>query len=330
MAESTQKTEISSTSPKALYFLVLPRVHALDLSGPSQAFFEAGSFCSGYSVRFCGVQPEVRTAQGFWISRLEVLPEIEEGATVLVAGIDSSTLSDLSQVPDAWLRRAWERGSRVGSICSGAFALGHAGLLDGKRCATHWKVAQRLQRDFPAARVVRNRLFVEDGKLITSAGVTSGIDMALAVIESDYGPVVTARVARELVVFIRRNGGDDQKSVYLDYRTHLHPGIHRVQDWLVSHPDKNPRLEQLARVAGMSPRNLTRMFRRATGVSLKSYSHRLKLEVAGALLFDPNLTLENVANQCGFEDSRQLRRLWKRHYGLNPSQWRNHQERPTT
>ena len=139
-----------------------------------------------------------------------------------------------------------------------------------------------LERRHPAARVRRNRLFVRDGSIITSAGVASGIDMALSMIEEDHGPLVTARVARELVVYLRRDGSKAQGSVFLDYRTHLNTGVHRVQDWLISHPDERPVLDELAGIAGMSPRNLTRVFKQATGLTLKEFSNRLKLEVAGS------------------------------------------------
>ena len=144
-------------------------------------------------------------------------------------------------------------------------------------------------------------------------------------IEHDHGPIVAARVARELVVYLRRNGSRDQHSVFLDYRTHLNPGVHRVQDWLVAHPDRKPSLAELATIARMSDRNLTRRFRELTGISLKEFSHRLKVGVAEALLNEPSLTIDAVAVRCGFEDGRQLRRLWKRHHGTSPAAWREKQ-----
>lgn len=315
----------AANQPTDLFFLVLPDVHVLDLSGPAQAFYEAGGFSTGYRLRYCGVASEVTTAQGLRISELEVLPEVTPGSFVLVPGIDSATLDRLDHVPIEWLRAAAERAATIGSICSGAFVLARAGLLDGKSCTTHWKVADRLAREYPAARVVGNRLFVRDRGLITSAGVASGIDMSLSMIEEQHGPVVTARAARELVIYLRRNGDADQRSIYLDYRTHLQPGVHRVQDWLVNHPDERPTVEELAEIAGMSPRNLTRVFRRATGTTLKAFSNELKLEVARSLLSNPDFTVDRVASQCGFSDPRQLRRLWRKSYGVAPSEWRSHE-----
>jgi transcriptional regulator GlxA family with amidase domain len=237
--------------------------------------------------------------------------------------MDSSSLDRLARhVPVDWLRRAHAAGARLASVCSGAFVLARAGLLDGRACTTHWKVAARLQREHPRARVVQNRLFVKDEGLVTSAGVASGIDMALSLLEEDHGPLLVARVAREMVVYIRRHGDREQQSVFLDYRTHLHAGVHRVQDWLVLHPERRPSLEELGEHAGMSVRNLTRVFRRETGITLKAFAQRVKLQVARDLLQSPDLKVEAVASSCGFEDARQLRRLWREAYGTSVSQWR--------
>ncbi len=217
-----------------------------------------------------------------------------------------------------WLRAAAAAGARVGSICTGAFVLGRAGLLDGRQCTTHWKRVVELQRAFPRARVVADRLFVRDGNVLTSAGIASGIDMALALVEDDHGPILTARVARELVVYMRRPGGHGQVSIYLDHRTHLSSGVHEVQDHLIAHPERKTTLGDLARVGRMSPRTLTRTFRQATGLSVLEFRTRVRLERARTLLHDPGLTLEAIAERCGFADARQLRRLWKTAYGHPP------------
>jgi transcriptional regulator GlxA family with amidase domain len=312
--------------PRRVVFLMLPRVHALDLAGPLQAFWEASAMGAGYRHSYVAVTSEIETAQGLRLAGLQPLPEVGPGDIVVVPGMDSASLDDLApRVPAAWLRLAAQRGATVCSICSGAFALGHAGLLDGRRCTTHWSVVERLRRDFPAAIVERECLFVRDAPILTSAGLASGIDLALSMIEQDHGPMLAAHVARELVVFLRRNGSRDQRSVFLDYRTHLNPGVHRVQDWLAQHPERKASLDELASIAGMSPRNLTRRFRELTGITLKEFAHRLKLEVAGALLNDPSLTVDSVAERCGFEDGRQLRRLWNRYHGASPRAWRDAQ-----
>lgn len=312
------------------WFFVQPRVHLLDLAGPAQVFFEANQFGGRYEIGFVGASPEAETAQGLCLSRLDPLPRVGAEDRVLVPGIDSASLDEMLATPDAvpveWLREAAAAGAVVGSICSGGYLLAHAGLLDGRRCTTHWKLSDLFQRSYPRAQVQKNRLFVRDGNILTSAGVASGIDMALWMVEEDLGPLAAARTARELVIFLRRDPTSPQRSVYLDFRTHLHPGIHRVQDWLVAHPEASPNLGELAQRAGMSERNLTRVFRQATGITLKTFMHRLKLEVASHLLRSPQMTLERVATECGFEDPRQLRRLWKRQHGVPPSVWKQQQE----
>lgn len=307
--------------------LILPHVHALDLAGPVQVFYEANGFGADYRLQFCATAPCIRTAQGLTLAELEPLPDAGSHDLVMVPGIDSSTLDHLDAVPSTWLRTAHQAGARIASICSGAFVLAHAGLLDGRECTTHWKVTERLERSYPSARVIRNRLFVKAGRVITSAGVASGIDMALSLVEDDHGPETTARVAREIVVYMRREGSSEQSSIYLKYRTHMIPGVHRAQDWLIEHPDSNPSLDDLARVAAMSRRNLTRAFRRATGVTLKQFANELKLEVAANLLHDPDLSIDAVASRCGFRDARQLRRLCRSNLGISPTAWKEDLER---
>jgi len=302
--------------------LLLPDVHLLDLAGPVQAFYEANGFGGGYELLHCASTQAIRTAQGLTLSELLPLPQVGPSDTVLIPGVDSTSLHRVESFPVRWLREAEAAGARLASICSGAFVLARAGLLDGRECTTHWKVAERLQEEFPEVRLVRNRLFVKDGNVVTSAGVVSGIDMALALLMDDHGPALVAKVAREMVVYLRRTGEHEQISATLDHRTHLHDRIHRVQDWVLTHPDKNPKLAELARVAAMSPRNLTRVFREATGITIKTYCGRVKMEIAQDLLRDPRLTLETVAQSRGFRDPRQFRRLWKQTLGGNPSRWR--------
>ena len=204
------------------------------------------------------------------------------------------------------------------------FVLAEAGLLNGKKCTTHWKLVDRLAREYPELQVAKNQLFVHDGRVVTSAGVSSGIDMALYLIELHMGPLLVARVAREMVMYLRRNGEQEQESIYLKYRTHLNDAIHRVQDWIVMHPEQSPTVERLSGIAHMSSRHLTRSFREATGISLKEFVTRVKMEVAIQILRNPEETIESTAHQCGYGDARQLRRLFQKYYGQSPSAWQRH------
>ena len=303
-------------------FLILPEVEILDLAGPLQAFHEANRGRSRYDVRLCSTKDRVVTDQGLWLSDLEPLPEVSAGDLIVVPGMPYRATERLDRTAVRWLKMSHAAGAHLASICTGAFALGEAGLLDGRRCTTHWSRTGELQRRFPRAKLLTNRLFVTDGEITTSAGIASGIDMALALIEHAHGPLAAAEVAREMVVYIRRDGSDAQQSVYLDYRSHLHPGIHRVQDRLIQHPARRESLTELASLAGMSPRHLTRLFRQTTGISVHDYATRIRLELARTLLHDPTQTIEAIATRCGFDSARQFRRVWGRVWGGAPSDGR--------
>jgi transcriptional regulator GlxA family with amidase domain len=313
----TRKTE-----PTRVVVLVMPGVHILDLAGAVQVFDEANDLGAGYALGFHGIAPEAKTAQGLLLAGLTPPPEPRRDDLVLLPGRRLAMLDRVDDVPVAWLRRALAAGCRVASVCSGAFALGAAGLLDGRACTTHWLLTDRLQRLYPTARVRADRLYVRDATVITSAGIAAGIDMALALVEEDHGPTLVGELARRLVVYLRRDGDREQTSVFLQYRTHDHPGVHRAQDWLVAYPDRRPTLDGLAEVAGMSPRNLSRAFKRATGVTPRGFAVKLKLRLAQDLLTGSHLGIGAIAARCGFEDRGQLRRLWKKNFGVNLVEWR--------
>lgn len=293
----------------------------LDLAGPLQVFSEAARARPRYRIRLCSTRERIRCDQNVvTLADLEPLPQqLGPGDLVVVPGMPYRATERIERAVHRWLKEMHEAGAHVASVCTGAFLLGDAGLLAGRRCTTHWGRTAELQRRFPTARVLADRLFVTDGAVTTSAGIASGIDMALGMIEAAHGPLLAAEIAREMVVYIRRDGSHRQDSIYLDYRSHLHPGVHRIQDWLVQNPDMKYTLTDLGELAGMSARNLTRVFRRETGISVKSFATRVRLERARALLHDPMLTIEAVAQRCGFETSRQFRRVWRDAFGAAPS-----------
>ena len=305
-------------TPRRIIFAVFPGCEILDLAGPAQAFHEAKALGIPYEIIYVAATTTVQSAQGLALGSLEALPELRPGDRVIVPGAPMDGLRVPARLV-TWLRRARGTGVELCSVCTGSFALGAAGILDERMCTTHWKRVAELQARFPRAKVIGDRLFVVDGDVITSAGIAAGIDMALALIERDTGPVVAGEVAREMVVYMRRDGSHDQESVYLDYQTHLSPGVHRVQQHLVGHPGSRETLAELARLAGMSERNLTRVFKRATGISIHDYREQLRVERARDLMRNPTLTLDAVAAACGFADGRQLRRVWWSRFGSAPS-----------
>jgi len=286
-----------------------------------QAFHEANACGASYLIESCATAATVRTAQGIEMSGLKPLPEVSPEDTIIVPGY---VLRDTT-IPTAlrrWVRTASDAGAHVCSVCTGTFVLGEAGLLDGRECTTHWKRVRELQQKFPTARVLSDRLFVTSGNITSSAGIASGIDMTLALIEQHHGPMMTARVAREMVVYLRRDGYQKQESAFLDYRTHLNSGVHDVQDFITANAEKKTSIADLAKMARMSPRNLTRVFRGATGVSIAEFRTKIRLELAETLMNDPQMNLEAVAERCGFESARHLRRVWKQQFGVAPSKQR--------
>ena len=307
-------------------FLLLPNVNLLDVAGPAQVFSTAASMGAPYEVVFCACQPELTTALGLVLADLAPLPTVGAGDIVLVPGMGLRTeMMFTNQVTPAgarWLYEAYQAGAFVASVCTGAFVLGEAGLLDGRRCTTHWEAVPLLRSRYPHARVDEATLFVHDGPITTSAGIASGIDMALALVEREHGPLLAAQIARYLVVYLRRNGSHAQQSIYLDYRTHLHPGVHRAQDYLTASLTTPVSLSHLAATSQMSVRSLSRAFKEATGLTPLQYHHRLRLELGSVLLDNPDLSVEAVAERCGFEDARQFRRLWQRTFGTPPSRRR--------
>jgi transcriptional regulator GlxA family with amidase domain len=224
----------------------------------------------------------------------------------------------------AWLRKTIRPGHKLVAICSGALLAGRAGLLDGHDCTTHYACCEELATLAPDARVLENRLYVEDGERYTSAGVTSGIDLMLHIVGQLTDDACAAAVARYLVVYLRRGGSDPQLSPWLEGRNHLHPAVHRVQDAIAANPAKRWTLRGLARIAGASSRHLTRSFQEYAGMSVTDYKNSLRVALARELLSQTSLDMERVAERAGFTSTRQLRRAWGRLYDTAPRQARGH------
>jgi transcriptional regulator GlxA family with amidase domain len=307
-------------APKRVLLLVLPEVHLLDLSGPAQVFDTANDFGARYQLEFVGPQSQVTSAQGL-VLEAQALPVVNANDLIVIPGVrlKNQRLPNLDSSLKSWLRNASASSASIASVCAGALVLLELELLDGKRFTTHWSLFDSVRAQYPKARLQDAALFVTDGQITTSAGIASGIDMALSLVERDHGPILTAKTARELVIYMRRDGTAGQTSVYLEHRTHLHSGVHRVQDHLMQHANQKLKLQALSNMANLSPRGLTHAFKRATGLTPLEYQTRLRLELAQNLLHDPKLSLELIAERCGFEDARHLRRLWQERYGLSPS-----------
>ena len=210
-----------------------------------------------------------------------------------------------------WLKACAERKIFVCSVCNGAFALGHAGLLKDTECTTHWRRVKEMQTEFPTARVISDILYKKSNNVYTSAGISSGIDLSLAIVEELKGALFTHKVARGLVVYHRRSHNHTQNSIYLDYRNHFNPNIHIVPDHLIDHLSDDNSMEYLAELVAMSPRNLSRVFKEKTGTTILEYLTMLRLEFAKTMLNNPEFTIEYIASKCGFKTARQLQRILK-------------------
>ncbi|TDC47718.1 GlxA family transcriptional regulator [Jiangella ureilytica] len=311
------------SSSRAVVVLVLPEVNLLDLGGPVQVFDAANHRGGDYRIEYVAAQPAVTSAQGLRLADLGALRAVAAGDLVLIPGPQLHPPESGHPIVSAavvdWLRAARASGARFASVCTGAAALGEAGLLDGRRCTTHWSLIDAMRRRYPAADVQDAVLYVHDGPVSTSAGFATGIDLALSLVERDHGPAVTAAVARQLVVYVRRSGSREQLSAFLRHRAHLHTAVHRVQEHLAQHLDRHHTLEDLASVAHLSPRGLSRAFRTTIGMTPRMYHEELRLDLAATLLAETDLTVDAVAARCGFGDPRHFRRLFAARYGRPPS-----------
>ncbi|WP_017542670.1 GlxA family transcriptional regulator [Nocardiopsis prasina] len=294
---------------RKVVFLLLPGLHLLDLAGPAQVFSTLAGLDRPVELHHVAERPDVPTAQGVGLRAQVGWPRLGSDDLVLVPGWRTSgppPRATPAQVEA--LTSHHERGGTVASVCSGAFVLGTAGLLDGRRCTTHHSLQERLAQRHPRARVVPDVLYVSDDRVVTSAGIASGIDLALHLVTRWHGPSVAASVAREMVVYARRNGDEPQASVVLRFRNHAVDLVHRAQDTIDARFADPLPLAALAASAGVSERTLTRAFTEATGLTPLRYQQRLRLERA-ELLVGEGATAEAAARAVGFQDARMLRRL---------------------
>lgn len=319
--------------PVRVHFIILPQVYLLDLAGIADALRNANRVAGRtvFDVEYNGFESSVITSLGLPLAELKPLPDrLGPGALVIVAGVVSSTLmqSPAATVAARWLARHVTAEHRLACVCSGAFLAARAGLLDGRQCTTHHEDCDELQRAHPKALVQRNRIFVEDGHVMTSAGVTAGIDLALYLIAEHAGPAVATRVARKLVVYVRRTGADPQLSPWFAHRNHMHPVVHRAQDAILADPTREWTLSSISDVAYTSVRNLSRLFRDETGITVLAYLHHIRLAIARENLATTTWSVDRVAENAGFTSAHQLRRVWRRHAEGSPNAMRHAVDAP--
>jgi len=310
-------------TPKA-YFYIPEKVTILDLSGVLQVFEEAKLLGFSYELKFISNKSSVCASAGLELSSLSHYTETIPGKNdiVFISGSSSYQTGEYYEEPSFfhWLKRA---NANEACICNGAFVLAKAGLLDHKNCTTHWSLVDKLQEDFPLCQAQENILFTKAENIYTSAGVVTGIDLALFLIEERHGKQVATEVAKGLVVYKRRQASDEQESVYLQNRSHQDEKIHCVQDWIIHNLDKASTIDDLAELVHVSPRNLTRIFRKQTGVTIAEYRTKLRIEKAKSLLINSEYKVEYIASLCGYKTSKQLRMVLEKHLEVLPGDIKN-------
>ena len=300
-------------------------IQSLDLTGPLEVFSTATRLGLG-SYETEVVAPG---AAGFATSSgLRIAPDHSPAAcrgpidTLLVAGGQGVSAAAGDERLVRWLRGAAGRSRRVASVCTGAFLMARAGLLDGRRATTHWASAAQLAAEYPAVAVEPDRIFVRDGEVWTSAGVTAGMDLALALVESDHGREASLEVARWLVLFVRRPGGQSQFSAPLATQAAEREPLREAQERVLADPRGDCTVETLAASASMSPRNFSRAFAREVGLTPAAWVETVRVERAQRLLEAGSQPIEAVARECGFGTVETLRRAFARRLGVSPAEYR--------
>jgi transcriptional regulator GlxA family with amidase domain len=313
---------------KSVAIVLFPHVQSLDVAGPLDVFAEANRFVAegdGYRIITIGAAPyPIIASNGMPLgAECDLTDAPRQFDILLVPG--GPLLPEGHEMPHitAWLNEATPLAGRYGSICTGAFILGHAGLLDGKSVATHWSHAQQLADLFAQALVEPDRIYVRDGRLVTSAGVTAGIDMALALVAEDHGPAVALAVAKRLLVVAQRQGGQSQFSPYLTASVDDDSPVAKIQRYVMEHISEPFSVERLAEVVSMSPRSFARVFARDAKVTPAEFVQRARIDAARHLLEGSEMAIKAVAYHCGFGSAARMRLIFSQRLGVTPTQYRD-------
>ena len=322
----------STASPHRIVLVAFDNAQMLDVTGPMDAFSEANAACEAaglpraYAVTFAGPRVGLMpTASGLELNaRASFHDDTLEPDTLVVCGGRGARMAADDPQAGAAIAKLANKAARVVSICTGAFVLAASGLLDGRRVTTHWKYCDVIARRFARIDVDADAIFIQDGKFHTSAGVTAGIDVALALIEHDLGRPIALEVARELVVFLRRPGGQSQFSAHMaaDARAADPDRFAELTRWMSEHVADDLSIERLAARVSMSPRNFARRFAQALGTPPGKFVQALRIDAARRLLTDGDVPLTTVARKCGFNSLETMRLAFQRHLKVAPQDFR--------
>ena len=317
-------------TPKHIVIVGYDDITSLDLSGPLEAFTSAlledstGNPQPCYKVTIAALGAKTfRSESGLQMTAACSLNSLRRMDTLLIPGGRAMRLSPSGPRLADWISRRAGGIRRIASVCTGIFAVAATGLLDGRRVTTHWKFAAELARRFPALKIDANALYIRDGKYYTSAGITAGIDLSLALIEEDFGPQVALAVARELVVYMKRPGGQEQFSEPLKFQVASTSRFADLAAWMLGHLDADLSVEAMAEHMNLCPRQFSRRFRSEFNSSPAAFVQRLRLDEARKRLSAFGSTVEAVANSVGFHDPDSFRRAFQQHFGVAPSHYRS-------
>jgi transcriptional regulator GlxA family with amidase domain len=313
-------------TPRIVLILAMPGAQLLDVSGPLDVFAEANVQAGHQAYRPMIVAPAegpIRSSSGARLLPDLVIgdPVCREAHTLLVAGTPHAHETVVAPELCDWLREVAGGARRFGSVCSGAFLLAAAGLLEGRRVTTHWAVAEALATAYPRLLVDEDAIFVRDGKLRTAAGVTAGLDLCLALVEEDLGRAVAMKVAAQLVMFFKRPGGQLQFSRHGEAALTGRSALQELQRWIAANPAADLAIPQLAARAGLSPRHFARLFRHEVGMTPAAWAEAARVTAARRLLEEGEAP-KQVAARCGFADVDTLRRAFMRQLGVTPADYR--------
>jgi transcriptional regulator GlxA family with amidase domain len=318
----------SKPGPRQIAIVVPPNTQLLDVSGPMDAFLEANRQSGGaadYELYLVSTSTDkiVRAGSTSLMADASIFDEDRRIDTLLVMGTPDYAFAYESVDLHAWLRRRAQLTRRCGSVGTGAFFLGAAGLLDGMSATTHWQHTAELAERCPTARILADHIYVEDGKLHTSAGVTAGIDLALKLIEEDCGRELARRVARNLVVSCQNFGERRQFSTYLTVRSRNEDRVQAVQHWILDHLSLDLTLKTLASRTAMGVRHFSRVFQQETGSTPGEFVEIARLDAARRLLENSDMMLKDIASRCGFANSDVMSRAFQRKMGTRPRVYRH-------
>lgn len=324
----SQSAKSNRPEPRKIVIVAYDRVKLMDVTGPLQAFSDAcledgrPAYQTIVASEFGGL---IATDTGMKLETMRLEEAFLQSVdTLLIAGFDPKLPPASTVSLRACLTRYLDRPRRLGSVCTGALILAELGVLDGLEATTHWVACDQLRHEYPAINVNADAIFVTDGRIWTSAGVSAGIDMALAMIEDDLGHVAALKVARSMVLFLKRPGGQSQFSVALSQQMRDARGrFDELHDWIRTHLNANLSVPTLAKVAMMSPRNFSRVYLRETGESPVQAVEKLRVETARRLLESAPDTIKVVARRTGFGDDERMRRAFVKAYGISPLDYRS-------